>query len=228
MQALKRGRASKNAIEADVKFIGLHSHEEPDQLVAATEVPDAQAIHTELDPKTYGADGLWNQQLFVGGSPAECLKTALENGIEDPTVPMWWEPFIPTPGEGTEEERLLSLRAAVFKNWDNKTKLLFRLAKSAEELVTATMHEIEQGSGGQLIGIDFRLKQPQSIIRKLACETCGNPKKTVAQVMNTRMTDTLRYTLLYPTANYCAFAHKMIDILVDEKGFESFELRCVF
>ena len=64
MRGLKKKAASASG-EGDVKFVGIHSHEEPDQLVTAAEVAEDKAIHTSLDPAVYGDDGLWNQQLFV-------------------------------------------------------------------------------------------------------------------------------------------------------------------
>ena len=63
-------------------------------------------------------------------------------------------------------------------------------------------------SAGQLIGIEFRLKELPSIQRKLIFETTQSTSKTIQEVMNTRMTDTLRYTILYPTNTYVNQAAK--------------------
>lgn len=217
---------SHAAARAAPKLKGLHSHEQVEQLLDDAEVAPEQAIHTDLDPALYGEDGLWNQQLFSGGSPAEVLVVCIDEGADHKMVPVWWEPIFAGVSEKLpRQERIQELRKAVYKMLESKSKLLFRLAKSAEDSVTTVMHMLEKESSGKLIGIDFRLKQIPSILRKLAFETSANPQKTIAEVMNTRMTDTLRYTILYPTKKYCEFAVKMIDVLVDVNGFASFELR---
>ena len=56
-----------------------------EKAVKGVQVDEDHAVHTALDPEIYGADELWNQQMFTGGSPAELLKRACKNAI-DPSV----------------------------------------------------------------------------------------------------------------------------------------------
>ena len=176
---------------------------------------------------------MWNQQLFTGGSPADLLEIACDNPNHQ-KVPTWWAAKVPANDEARSsgsgrnlliEERQAGLRKAVWKEINQKSKLLYMLAKSAEETITAVMHEIEEQSAGQLIGIEFRLKELPSIQRKLIFETSQSTSKTIQEVMNTRMTDTLRYTILYPTNTYVNQAAKLVDMLCQAKKYQSFELR---
>ena len=151
---------------------------------------------------------MWNQQLFTGGSPADLLEIACDNPNHQ-KVPTWWAAKVPANDEARSsgsgrnlliEERQAGLRKAVWKEINQKSKLLYMLAKSAEETITAVMHEIEEQSAGQLIGIEFRLKELPSIQRKLIFETSQSTSKTIQEVMNTRMTDTLRRLVGAPEA----------------------------
>ena len=56
-----------------------------EKAVKGVQVDEDHAVHTALDPEIYGADEIWNQQMFTGGSPAELLKRACKNAI-DPSV----------------------------------------------------------------------------------------------------------------------------------------------
>jgi broad specificity phosphatase PhoE len=207
--------------------------EEGDEMVAPMLVDADHQISTGLDAEEYGPDEMWNQQLFTGGSPADLLELA----CEDPNhvkVPKWWSAKVPANDEAVSsgsgrnlliQERTAGLRKSVWKEILQKSKLLFMLAKSAEETVTGVMREIEGATNGQLIGIEYRLKELPSIQRKLLFETSQSVSKTIQEVMNSRMTDTLRYTVLYETASYVEQAGNLVEMLCNAKKYQSFELR---
>lgn len=218
--AKEAGKAAGSAYQLAQKQLVA---EEGDEMVAAGLMVDAdERISTGLDEAEYGPDEMWNQQLFTGGSPAELLDIA----CGDPNhakVPKWWSSKVPASGETAEPAT--ALRKAVWKEILQKSKLLFMLAKSAEETVTNAMHEIEGQTNGKLIGIEYRLKELPSLQRKLLFETSQSVGKTIQEVMNSRMTDTLRYTVLYPTSSYVEQAANLVKILCESKKYQSFELR---
>jgi hypothetical protein len=211
---------------ADQRYVGEHEIEDPEHLPTLTSVPPKDAVKTTLDESLYGSDELWNQQLFTGGSLASVLDLACTKPT-DIKVPLWWGPLISSKEvQGKKgDEKKKQLRRAVFKVIRQKSQLLFMLAKSAERDLTEIMQSIETRSKGKLIGLEYKLKYLTSVQRKLIFECVGNPQKSVSEVMNTRMTDTLRYTIQYPTNQYCKCAKLMVDTLVDEKGYKSFEIR---
>lgn len=196
--------------------------EDGDEMVAPMLVDADHQVSTTLDAELYGPDEMWNQQLFTGGSPAELLDLAIQDANHR-KVPKWWAAKVPTAAAA--EDPTAELRRAVWKEILQKSKLLFMLAKSAEDTVTGVMREIEESTNGQLIGIEFRLKELPSIQRKLLFETSQSVSKTIQEVMNSRMTDTLRYTVLYDTSSYVEQAGKLVEMLCNAKKYRSFELR---
>lgn len=196
--------------------------EDGDEMVAPVLVDADHQVSTGLDAELYGPDEMWNQQLFTGGSPAELLELALQDA-NHPKVPKWWAAKVPAAAAG--EDPTAELRRAVWKDILQKSKLLFMLAKSAEDSITGVMREIEGLTNGQLIGIEYRLKELPSIQRKLIFETSQSVSKSVQEVMNSRMTDTLRYTVLYETSSYVQQAGVLVETLCNAKKYKSFELR---
>jgi broad specificity phosphatase PhoE len=196
--------------------------EDGDEMVAPMLVSADHQVSTGLDVELYGPDEMWNQQLFTGGSPAELLELALQDA-NHPKVPKWWASKVPAAAGA--EDPAAELRRAVWKEILQKSKLLFMLAKSAEETVTGVMREIEGLTNGQLIGIEYRLKELPSIQRKLLFETSQSVSRTIQEVMNSRMTDTLRYTVLYETSSYVQQAANLVEMLCNAKKYQSFELR---
>jgi hypothetical protein len=205
-------------------------------------VDEEHAVHTQLDDTVYGSDEVWNQQLFTGGSPAELLQLACASS-DHPKVPKWWYAKLEditgeetsalekmkgrrSGSESPSDQTLQNkLRQAVFKTIQNSSKLLHKIARMEEKRVRPVMVELENRSSGELVGMEFSIKEVHSIERKLLFESSQAPKKTLQQVMNSRMTDGLRYTILYPTKSYCKQTKLLLDFLIKENNFMPNELR---
>eukprot|EP01051_Picozoa_sp_SAG22_P009152 SAG22_NODE_743_length_7504_cov_4.816745_2_plen_232_part_00 len=182
-------------------------------------VDEDHAVHTALDPKLYGDDEVWNQQLFTGGSPAELLTLACEDA-SNPSVPRWWvEKLDSIPGSVPAADRENELRRKVFVEIEKKSKLLFATARAEERRVRPLMEQLEAESNGELVGMEFSLKEMPSTRRKLLLESSQSPKARLQDVMSSRMTDSLRYTILYATKNYCSQSKHLLKFLRDDKGF---------
>jgi hypothetical protein len=190
-------------------------------------VDEEHAVHTQLDDTIYGSDEVWNQQLFTGGSPAELLQLACASS-DNPKVPKWWYAKLEDITEiltGPREEVLNKLRQSVFKTIQNSSRLLHKIARAEEKRVRPVMVELENRSNGELVGMEFSIKEVHSIERKLLFESSQSSKNTLQQVMNSRMTDGLRYTILYPTKSYCKQTKLLLDFLIKENYFMPNELR---
>lgn len=164
---------------------------------------------------------MWNQQLFTGGSPAELLGRAVADP-DDASVPRWWVDLMGDLAAGAEQE---DLRRLVFGVIRKNSKLLCMTAEHEERRVRPLMEQLEAESNGELVGMEFSLKSEESTQRKLIFESSQMPKLTIQECMNTRMTDCLRYTILYSTRNYCRQTEHLLTFLRDLKGFQANAVR---
>lgn len=74
---------------------------------------------------------------------------------------------------------------------------------ASEKLVTPDLIALQEGIGGELAGLEYRLKGRDSLARKLRDEVRDMPGATVAQAAD-NMYDVLRYTYRIPEGRYTA------------------------
>lgn len=81
-------------------------------------------------------------------------------------------------------------------------------AKTAEPVSTATMRRLAAEAGGQLQGLEHRLKSRDSLIRKIKDDAdSGGSFREAAEAI----TDALRYTIQLPDAQYAEDAVQTLD-----------------
>jgi len=80
------------------------------------------------------------------------------------------------------------------------TELLDKATK-AEPAVTAAMKRVTHDHGGQLTGLDYRLKGHESLVRKLEAKQAKYPNMAPNEV-GLRISDPLRYKAIFPPDGY--------------------------
>jgi hypothetical protein len=85
-------------------------------------------------------------------------------------------------------------------------------ARSAEPELTPIVSEVADRAGGTLVGLDERLKKPDSISDKLTRHLRTHPDDSLATGL-AEVTDTVRYTIVFPDETYTAGAQAAIDDL---------------
>lgn len=88
-------------------------------------------------------------------------------------------------------------------------------AAIAEPQLTATMKSIAEATGGQLHGLDHRMKTPESLARKIASDAANNyggNLKLAAEAVS----DANRYTVIANPTNYSNAVSTAISTLRDE------------
>jgi hypothetical protein len=201
---------------------------------ADAHVDEDHEIHTDLDSKVYGPDDVWNQLMYTGQSPADLLVMACD--VEDlkaamaeygtaGQIPVWWDTVSKDVSSKTGAARRDALRKKCWAVITKKAKQLFDLGRGVEPEVTKAMTDVGADCGGKLVGLEWRLKTLASTQRKLLFETCSNPQMTVIEVMRARMTDALRYTVQFPTADYVRLSLSLIDALQTEYKYTKAAVR---
>jgi hypothetical protein len=84
---------------------------------------------------------------------------------------------------------------------------LHRLAVGAERSVTPTLQTIAQANGGQMTGLEYRLKTMESLTRKIE----ANPDRSI--------NDALRYTMTFDEATFTPSVRSTMERL-DQQGYE--------
>lgn len=91
-------------------------------------------------------------------------------------------------------------------------------AKKYEPGITRSMKRIASDTGTTLNKLEFRLKSPGSIKRKIASIVKENPSMSLEQAVK-GIQDTVRYTTMAPTKNFAAIVNK-IDIQLGKQGYK--------
>jgi hypothetical protein len=91
-------------------------------------------------------------------------------------------------------------------------RYLLDRARSAEPDLTAIVREVADRVGGTLVGLDERLKNPDSISDKLTRHLRAHPTDSLATGL-AEINDTVRYTIVFPDETYSAGAQAAIDDL---------------
>jgi hypothetical protein len=91
-------------------------------------------------------------------------------------------------------------------------RYLLDRARSAEPTLTSIVREVADRVGGTLVGLDERLKDPDSISDKLTRHLRAHPADSVKAGL-AEITDTVRYTIVFPEETYTGGAQAAIDDL---------------
>lgn len=89
---------------------------------------------------------------------------------------------------------------------------------AAEPAITADMHVIASVGGGELEGLDFRLKSDESIRRKLATDSDFAGKQMPVHQREAAMKDVNRYTQIYSEHEYSAGVERS-RVKAEELGY---------
>lgn len=90
-------------------------------------------------------------------------------------------------------------------------------ARNAEPDITRNMQDNADATGGEMVGLDYRLKDPESFKRKLATELAENGGDLDAALRD--MKDSVRYTTTWDTDNYTQGVQDATQRLRDQ-GYE--------
>lgn len=93
-------------------------------------------------------------------------------------------------------------RREVFLKAKAQSQTLIAVAEKAEKASTAALVDLAKTTGGEMVGLDFRLKSDDSLTRKIfdRAEASGEPPEDVAKEMK----DVLRYTTVFDADAYVA------------------------
>ncbi|GAH20283.1 unnamed protein product [marine sediment metagenome] len=84
--------------------------------------------------------------------------------------------------------------------------------------ITRSMKGIASDTGATLNKLEFRLKTPGSIERKMAKLAKENPGMSMKQIA-TRIEDSVRYTTIAPTKNFASIVNQM-DLQLSKQGYK--------
>jgi hypothetical protein len=90
-------------------------------------------------------------------------------------------------------------------------------ARNAEPGITGNMKDNADATGGDMVGLDYRLKDPESFKRKLATELAENGGDLDAALRD--MKDSVRYTTTWDTGDYTQGVQDSTQRLRDQ-GYE--------
>lgn len=81
--------------------------------------------------------------------------------------------------------------------------------------ITSDVHEVAEAEGGDLYGLDFRVKSPDSLTRKIKLKV---DQSVPAEEAARSIADAVRYTMVFPTEDY-ADAVQDAAYRLEEKGY---------
>lgn len=119
--------------------------------------------------------------------------------------------FVEIKENVVDEKKLYSAKARALA----KTLRESRIKDEPE--TTEAMDQVSMATGGRLDGLKYRVKDEESIARKIDSDAAdtGKPLDEVAAEMN----DILRYTMVYPDGRYSASVGKALEAL-EAQGFK--------
>ena len=97
------------------------------------------------------------------------------------------------------------------QNLEAAAKAMLEMARRNEPDTTLMLSALALEHGGDMVGLDNRLKTEQSLLRKIKerlDEHDGNASKTAYSI-----SDSLRYTMLFPTSTYTQSTRAVLDDL---------------
>lgn len=175
----------------------------------AHEEADGQAVAMD-DPFIVDGEEL-DCPCDDGGSPGNIINCNCDMYFEDEgDIPPQEEP---APVEAPIEIPVEDVRTAA--------ETLYQNAAEIEKETTDTLSNIADATNGKLDNLDFRLKTEDSTARKIAGYLEENPKLTVEEAAE-RVTDSLRYTMIYDEETLTESVLKSQDMLRSD-GLEPFD-----
>jgi hypothetical protein len=187
----------------------------------------ASAIHPRAEPGLLAAVGLGRVETTLssvgaplehrgpdggldGGADLAAADTNVATGARE-APPVW-------AARSAQESRLIGWLenegpAYLTPPQNGAAEYMLHRAQRAEPALTALMHEVADRSGGELVGLKNRLKEPNSLKEKLFRYLQADTGETVADAL-ARITDSVRYTIELPDESYAALAQSTIDDLI--------------
>lgn len=93
--------------------------------------------------------------------------------------------------------------------------MMFNRANSRDPEITGMMRRLADENGGEMEGLEFRVKQPKSLRRKIQKHIDTNREGTSDPIeVATKLSDPLRYTMVYSEDKYTAGARNTLDSLM--------------
>lgn len=102
-----------------------------------------------------------------------------------------------------------------------ESKFLLGRASSIEPIATKALNKVVGRLGGEMKGLDFKLKSEKSLLRKIRQKLEENPGLSPTDAMLS-VSDSLRYTATFPAENYAAGVYEtlgemeLLDFKVDK------------
>ena len=91
--------------------------------------------------------------------------------------------------------------------------------KDLEPGITSNMKQIEQLTGGKLVGLNFRLKDLDSLTRKIKKDVAESNGKLTPEEAAANIADGVRFTLQFNDEDYTAGVQRSLDTLKSQ-GYE--------
>jgi hypothetical protein len=185
---------------------------------------------TALDWKTHGRDEIWNQLLMNGKTPAMLLSDACAG--ETAGVPIWWDVdkavrTLPFAQRNDMVARRNALREQVWGRIQTRSAEALTIAEKADKVLTPLVKKLAKDSHGETVGLQCRIKGIESLERKFMFGCCTSYDKPLDEVLQTHVTDIIRYTIVFADEKYVEAAYKTVQTLTDETdvGCEVNEIR---
>lgn len=177
--------------------------------------PSAKRPTVLLSSDLHIIDGHHNTLAYASVHPDGFVNALIVNALAKDVLPVAvTAPFATFEGMHTSAEK--ARRTA-----SNIAKDLAKTVQDVEKRVTPTLEEVAKSTGGELEGLEFKIKSQTSVMRKLEkMLLAGTPSdKAAAQVK-----DMLRYTLIFEEDLYYKRIEQSIQML-GRGGLELLENR---
>ena len=149
------------------------------------------------------------------GIPVWALTKALGNSLGTDAVP-----FVKHPGHPDQKVHAGKRARGVKEAVDD----LVARARKAEPELTKTITEVAKATGGTPEGLEFRLKEPESLTRKIADRWLATGGATSVKDIAAGISDSVRYTVTWDDSDYTAGAEGALKALEDQ-GFKAVKVK---
>lgn len=109
------------------------------------------------------------------------------------------------------------------EQYEKAAQQLYEWAQQNEAWLTPMLDALAQEWGGELQGLDFRIKQYEGIVDKLQRKHKTKPQLTADELVDT-VVDALRYTMQFPEDVYTQAVQGTIEHLSMEHDFDFYEV----
>lgn len=111
------------------------------------------------------------------------------------------------------------------KHLGNVADALLSKFEKVEPRVTSALQEIAGKTGGELAGLEYRLKSKESLVRKIAAD--AKEKLVSYEVAGYEIKDVLRYTIVHNEGNFTQSYFTVVEEL-RSMGYNSFRVKNTF